>query len=142
MKKYSLTGDKFSGHLILLFNDAGWLDEFCIQAELTDEQRLFLYEHLPLKESDMQNKLTKKTKLVITEIPMDLSFTAFWDKYNYKVGSKGAAEKLWNKLNDGNRVKALNAIALYDAFLQKKGYDKIYAERFLSKGYYENTFTI
>ncbi len=45
----------------------------------------------------------------------DTSFEAFWEAYNFKVGTKTRAEKQWAALSKSDRLAAMEWIAVYDA---------------------------
>jgi hypothetical protein len=51
--------------------------------------------------------------VIVSEI--DTSFEAFWERYNFKVGTKTRAEKHWASLSKTDRIAAIEWIAVYDA---------------------------
>lgn len=79
-----------------------------------------------------------KNKIEVAEVLPDISFTAFWNKYDYKDGgSKKMAEKLWTKLSDGERTKAMNYIVRYKQHCANKMVAQAYATTYLNQCYYE-----
>ena len=78
---------------------------------------------------------------VIVEVPADLSFEAFWTKYNYKVGKKERAKKLWQVMTDEEHASALFAIAKYNSYLiNHPTIERAYPETWLSQRRWENSF--
>lgn len=88
------------------------------------------------------NLLIGKAKSMKAQhIPPELTFSVFWDAYGYKVGNRKRAEKLWDRMTDGQRLKALVCIPEYDKYLaRKKSMEKTYPETFLSQERYETDF--
>lgn len=102
---------------------------------------LFLEQKFPAKELEMKQVWlsAKKSEFEIIVGEPDLSFEAFWNAYNNKVGKKKMAENTWNKLSQANKVKALQAIKYYNNYLSRKpGIDKAHATTYLNQEYYNN----
>lgn len=84
----------------------------------------------------------KSLSVKITPIETDLSFDAFWELYNFKVGNKKRALGHWNKLDDTTRAMVMQKVKQYNYYMQTVSHAKVFAERFLSEKRYENDFTI
>lgn len=127
--KYHLNGDLYSFTIL--------------EGKLNDNQVKWLFEscNFPAIEVLMKTrwmvKLKKNFEITIGE--PDLSFEAFWNAYNNKVGKKKMAENTWNKLSKANKIKALQAISSYNKYLSRKpGIDKAHATTYLNQEYWEN----
>lgn len=112
-------------------------DGFLINSELnivnlTTDAIEFLTRNYPIR-IRLLLKYKEIKNVVVTEVMPDLSFDAFWNKYNYKIGKKARAEKLWNALDSLNKSAAMRQIAKYESWLiQHPNTDKQYPETFLS----------
>lgn len=146
MKQYSVTSKGFDGQLIFKYDEQDKLSGFDLQATLTDEHREWVFNALPRTVAKLQGWAKNSKTIKIMEIPLDLSFDTFWNAYGQaygaKVGDKKKAEKLWKAMTEAERAKALTNIQPYKLFAKNKNYDMVYPERYLSKGYYDNTYTI
>lgn len=80
-----------------------------------------------LKSEFMAN--CKAHNLTIVEIAEDLSFEAFWKRYDYKQGKVKAAQE-WNKINDATKAAALVGISKYKKSIPN-GVALLYPERYL-----------
>jgi hypothetical protein len=56
------------------------------------------------------------------------------------VGNKTKAKKLWTELSDADKTLALNKLPLYKRFIQVKGIETVYPERYISQRRFENEF--
>jgi hypothetical protein len=141
MKHYIATSNSFQGELSFKYDLNGLLIAFEISAVISSGQRDWFFKNLPLNESDLIVSWAKSSKtLRITEVPIDLSFDAFYNKYSYKVGDKKKCIKLWSGLSDEIRTKALMVVPKYFRWLEATGTAKVYPERYLSKEYYNNDY--
>jgi hypothetical protein len=139
MKKYAVTSSSFTGEVYYTFDDNGLL--VCMELKSIVEPAIHakLCAVVPQTEVTLLKWKQSNTKLVITEVGLDISFENFWNRYNYKVGKK-EAEAAWKKLSDAKKVKAIASIVLYDKYLAGKGIDKIYPERYLKKERFEDEY--
>lgn len=137
--KYILTSPNFTGEVEIKFCDkTELLISFANNADLSGLQLISILERLPYIKKDI-NKLIKGTNGRLTEIQVELNFALFWDKYDYKVGNKKRAEKLWNSLNTAEKAKVIQYIPKYNAFLASKtNMERCYAETFLSQRRWDN----
>jgi hypothetical protein len=93
----------------------------------------------------IQEALTEWEKIIknchIEAIQDDTTFPGFWNAYNYKVGNKKRAEKLWTLLNEQEKLLALSSIRKYDRYLaQRPKMEKAYPETWLAQRRWENEF--
>lgn len=127
--------------MILQFAEDGFLEKWERQGEWPIEAWRWFYANAPIQHADFLQKWTTRKVLLIEELPHDLSFAAFWDAYNYKVGDKRKAEKLWNELSESEKSLALKTIPAYEFYLKKHpGMGKLHATTFLNQRRYENEF--
>lgn len=108
--------------------------------KMTDEQRNWLWAFLPKTSIDL--KAIKSQTVKVTELETDLSFEAFWDLYDYKVGNKIRARKHWEQLDDATRAMAIQKVKEYNFYMAHKTHDKVFPERWLSQKRYENEFKL
>lgn len=109
--------------------------------KMNEDQVTWIWNFVPRTITDLA-KYHKHPKVKFRFVPADLSFQTFWDLYDYKLGKKARAEKLWNALNDTDRAKALAAIPAYEFFRNTNNTKKMYAEGWLAQRRFENEFKI
>jgi hypothetical protein len=139
MSKYLIEFTRFEASIICEFNEKGLLSSLSIDyGKMEQQQIVYLLQNIPV---DLPRvTVYSKTKNVkVTDVPADISFNAFWSKYNYKVGKKARAETMWNALTNESKVKALNNIAKYTQWLaQHPTIEKQYPTTYLSNEQWEN----
>ena len=85
-----------------------------------------------LKYGEIQN-------VKVSKVEEDLSFDNFWKVYNYKVGNKKRAERLWQRLTDDQKAKAITHLKSYESFLiMNPGLAKLYPETYLNQERWNN----
>lgn len=140
MTKYTLISKKYPDvKAEVTYRDEGSLYGVVFISDMDGVQKSWLLTHVPKLESELQYL---QKYFTVEQIIGDLSFDAFWDKYNYKVGNKKRAEKLWNALSEADRIQALKVIASYDNWLKRKNYiqEKCYPETYLNQRRFESKF--
>jgi hypothetical protein len=138
--EYLLTSTQFEGSLSLKYDDKGWLNEFKLEAVLTDVQLKYFYDNLPRREELLSTSYATSKTLSIVKVMKELTFESFWNAFNYKMG-KLAAEKQWNKLNDADKLACMKSIKKYHGYLASKpGIEKVYPERYISKRRFEDEY--
>ena len=141
MVTYLFTHPSLKGKILFKY-DFGRIKGFEIDGEPTEGQLHFIMDRFPINELDLQF-FHHDSKGTLKKIETDLSFDTFWNSYNYKVGNKKRAEKLYEALSDADKAEALRVIPIYDQFLAiKKNQDKLYAETYLSQRRFENNYKI
>jgi len=127
---------------MISYDDLGLLRGITIDGELNITQINTLFNHIPFLEGSIQSLADSLGGTVIV-VEQDLSFDVFWDRYDYKVGNKARARKLWDQLSNSDRMLAIRKIPVYDSFLiAKRNQDKVYPETFLSQRRFENNFKL
>lgn len=142
MARYLLTSTQFEGEIELQFSADGDLVGYQNRATLTDIQKKWIAYSLPMRIEHVRQVLGASQTARLFEIPEDLSFARFWCDYDYKVGNKARAQKLYDELSDADKMLALRRIAIYDDFVKIKKIGKVYPETYLSQRRFENDFTI
>jgi len=134
MRRFIYTSANLDGSFHFAFTDAGFLAEFDLAAELSDQHHAFLLKRLPMTVEELP-AFTQglQGKLREVHVADSLTFSHFWDTYAYKVGNKARAERLWNKMSKTQRVKALDWISAYDSERTKTSAAKLYPETYLNQ---------
>lgn len=91
---------------------------------------------MPYFESELKN--FAKDKWEVQLVDNGLTFTSFWQLYNYKFGDKKRAEKLFNDLSEVDQGKAIIYIPRYDNFLKQSGQAKAHATTYLYQRRFDN----
>lgn len=135
--QYVMDGNNTDAQITFTFTE-GLLTAFKSSLTTTEEQMRWLLKNLPHTEKAFlafANKLKAHFKL--TKVPNDLSFSAFWEHYNYKVGKKRMAETYWKNMSDESRSKALAYIRQYKQMCSLNNTQMAYPTTYLNQGYYE-----
>ncbi|MEZ0611950.1 hypothetical protein ACAW74_25785 [Fibrella sp. WM1] len=130
-KIYALSSDRYVGKVILKYGGRDELREFSNQAELSDMQLDWFKQMLPMSHMQFQAFLTQyPNAFKVNVIPPDLSFEVFWEAYNKKV-KKARTQRLWEAMNDSERIACLNSLSGYHYYLDKKKIAKCYPDTYL-----------
>lgn len=103
--------------------------------KFSEEKTQELFSGVPKTIAQLKD-FAKRNKRELVEIKPDLSFTAFWNKYGYKVGKLKQTEDLWNKLSEKNKNMAMDYIDKQKAHLAVKGTATPYASSYLNGQYW------
>ena len=137
--KILLKHKKFEGSIIFTYDDKGRCIAFAFNCEITSELWDFIFEYFPAHYESIKNKCFANFQKI--DVPEDTSFEAFWKVYNYKIGNKERAKKLWELLDEQTRVLVFNSIKKYATFLANKpSMEKAYPETWLKQRRWENSF--
>jgi hypothetical protein len=127
MREFAVTSKKFTGCITFGYDENGQLVKFLFDAIMDDAYVDFVRRNIPWT-VDAVARYKSKTSTV-TEIT-DISFERFWRDYDYKKG-KDAAIKEWNKLKQGEQVKAIVRIPAYKFDINARNVAPVYPERYL-----------
>lgn len=130
--KYLIEFTNHQASILIELNDEGLAKEVSINhGTMPKNVILYLWERFPLSIKRIEwYKTVENVK--VSEVLPDLSFDFFWKTYNYKVGKKMRAERLWNALDELNKASALKHIYKYEKWLlDHPKIDKQYPETFL-----------
>jgi hypothetical protein len=144
MDKYSISIRKNMTAAVLAAYENGVLKSLeVVTPGLTKTQVGWLKNTVPADEQELPALTNTYNFISIEKAPTDLSFNAFWELYAYKVGKKDRAIRLWQGLNEAERVKCLRSIPRYKMWLaQKQSIEMLYPETYLAQKRYENEFKI
>ena len=137
MKSFAITSAKFSGDITYTYDNDGYLQSFINNADLSQEQRVYILKKLPLTQDEIKDLMGNTPSLNIVEIPFKVSFEQFWDKYDDKIrSSKKKSLQKWSKMTDTDMVKAYLFIEKYNR--NRGNADKKYAETYLNSELWNN----
>jgi hypothetical protein len=140
MNTYLLTSKSGKLKLSFTYNLNGFLIGFKAEPdEISEKSLTWIYKHMPHHEHNIE-KFKKVEGLQIKKVPADLSFENFYNTFGYKVGNKKRCNKLWDALDDADKVLCLLSIPKYKAYLNLKGHANLYPETYLSQRRWENEF--
>jgi hypothetical protein len=132
MVKYVLTSPMFEGDVTFIFSENGYINTYINSALLTEDQQTFLISNFPFKLDELNKLISKSKSLHLREVPLELTFTMFWDKYNYK-SDKYLAEKIWNKMSKKEQLEAYEYIPFYHSEIARTGASKKYPKTYLNQ---------
>jgi LAS superfamily LD-carboxypeptidase LdcB len=147
-KKYMLTSKKLGDiQVVFTFGATGLLigvelnDEPSPEATDDEEAKRIIkhfWTNAPVNSDDLLHR-AKVHGIKITEIPTDLSFEAFWNKYNYKDGgSKKKTKEKYDKLSATDKAAAITYINIYNSSLARQMVAKAHALTYLNGARWEN----
>ena len=137
MKSFSITSDKFTGEIILTYNDAFLLTTIQLNAELTEGQHIWFLKNLPREIIELEEMKKKSTTVNVIEIPVEITFEMFWSKYDEKIrSSKKRALLKWNRMTRADQIRAYNFIDNYNRI--RGNAEKKYAETYLGAEMWNN----
>lgn len=130
---------RYDGSIIFTYDDKRRCVAFKFDCTVSDELFDFIMNNFPIHQDSLQNKVFSNFQKI--EVPADMSFPAFWNFYNYKVGNKERAKKLYELLDDHSRAQVFSGIKKYSHYLASRpNMEKLYPETFLNQKRYENSF--
>lgn len=139
MYKYLLTSTKFTGELEFRFDTARALSFFENRAQMEVDQLNYLFGKFPFTEEELIRLTQGSATLTLAKLDHDITFDEFWKAYNYKVGNKARAMKLWNALTATDRALIMEYLPRYEAYLAARPrMEKLYPETFLNQRRWEN----
>lgn len=140
MNKYTITSQKFTGQIDLMFDDKGTvckLDLTC--ADLDATQLTYFVNHMPIYEGNLE-KAFKGSNVVIVSEKYHITFDDFWNAYDQKHNRK-RAEQIWNKLTKSDQVQAYCGLKSYDRHLKINSWkSKADPDTYLRNRMWENNY--
>ncbi|TDL99602.1 MAG: hypothetical protein C4K58_06840 [Flavobacteriaceae bacterium] len=136
-REYIMVGKLFEGSIVLKYHLNGIFYSIKIEAELSIEQyRALRLDVLKTEESFLKTFGGVKG-LSIKEVPPNLSFESFWEVYDYKVGKKVQTQNFWDKMPEGDKIKALLYIPKLKTTKKMEGTQMPYPSTYLSQRYFD-----
>ena len=140
MKKLRITSPYFNGNIDLVYDQNGKLCLIdAMNANTTHGQ---LKNFLSTAQTDIGaiSLWFTGTSAKVIEVPLEATFEMFWNMYLKKI-NKARAIKLWDKLNDADRMSAILGISKYNSYLLRESWrTKADPETYLRNRYWENEY--
>lgn len=140
MRKFIVKGDQLEGSMTFEYSGDGILQHFTNESAWTAEQVVYMATHFPTSVDILKELIGLSSTLDAKEVNRDLSFTAIWNAYDHKVGNKKQAEKLWDKLNEAEKVMVFDSLGSYNYYLRIKGIEKAYLTTYLNQRRFETDY--
>lgn len=140
MKRYHVTSDKFEGYIEYKFNEDSILLILLdmTNATIDDRRHIWILKNIPRDLVELENLVKNTAGLVIKEVPLVVTFSEFWNKYDDKdTSSKIKTHKAWIKMNDKDQAAAFLYIQKYFSKMPY-GTRKKYAETYLNAQLWNN----
>jgi hypothetical protein len=139
MRTFILTHQQFEGDIEFGFDDRGFISSMHIRAELIEKTLYWITTHYPLTTADL---IAYEAKMfAIQEIPVDLSFDAFWKVWPEVKGNRARAEKVWGRMTESDRALALRVMPAYMRYIAKNTFkNPKWPDRWLSEQCYKNDY--
>lgn len=137
--KYIAKGEKVNVTMRVEFAD-GILESITF-AEASRPQIDWILKRMPSGENELID-FCKTAKLRLSEVPVDLSFEAFWNAYKRKVGKLKRTQRLWETMTDLQKQTVLTVIPRYHRFLAHENTSISYAETFLANEMWNNDYRL
>lgn len=142
---YRAKGKEIGLVFLFKYDLNGHLKQFeIVEGELNGKQMKWLFSenNFPANESIMKAIWMKDKKYIqvfdIEKSVPDTSFEVFWNLYDHKV-KRVLAEKIYEKLNEADKMKAISSIKPYNNYLQRRpGIQKAHPSTYLNQRYYED----
>jgi len=137
---YSFTGREFEGHVLLEYDEHGYLMKYdATEAQLNIAQTQWLVHKMPRTLQELRQVFSRLKNVQITkQVVKDVDFEMFWSKYNDKSrSSKKKSRERWNRLSKADQVRAYNHIPIYFRNIPP-GIAAKYAETYLNHALWDN----
>jgi hypothetical protein len=141
MDRYSIEF-KGVGNAMVIGYTTGKLVEILFPEWMEIHQIAWMMKYIPICEPDLSSLDEYKHKFKVMKLEEDISFENFWNEYDYKIGKKQRAEKLFKELSNADKSKCIQKIKAYKFFLLQKNIDKLYPETWISQRRFENEFKV
>lgn len=140
MRRFLITSPNFTGQAEIVFTAEGTL----CRIDLTDTDMQpgmvkGFKDHMCVH-VDLLADTFKGTQATVVEADFEVSFDAWWKKYNKKI-NKSRCMLLWAKMDKSMQVLAYMGIDGYDKYLKKESWrSKADPETYLRNRYWENEY--
>lgn len=142
MEKYIITSKKkeVESKMLLSYNDTGILVSVQFE-DCTIKQVSWLMDRVPVIVQLLKNRCDVNN-LKLDKVIEDLSFDSFWNKFEYKVGKKMRAKRLWEAMSDMEKMAAMANIPRYLRFIKIMNQNSAYPETWLNNKMWENEYVV
>jgi len=117
MRRFLVTGQKYTGEAELLYNEVGTIEAVNLRnTSLNPTQRATFLQNIPAAETGLDGAFNGKLTIVEADIEetFEMFFNAFANKRN-----KQDALKLWNRLNLTDKVRCRLRIKAYFKYISR-----------------------
>ena len=137
-QKFILKSEKFEGEVVFIFTNAILSGYDTSNAELSEEQLLYLAKKIPICTQDVLKLYNSSKTATLHEVHQEISFEQFWKRYDDKSNSsKKNTERKWNKMSITEKLKAFDYIPAYFRSIPY-GTRKKFAETYLNAELWNN----
>jgi hypothetical protein len=120
MKSYILTHENIPGEVEVCYDQRNFLYRISINAEVEVDDLNWIYAHLPVVPEYLKGY--RNQNWTVVEVPVDLSFEAWWKLWPEVKDNKANAKKFWEnnrKMSDADRARAIACMAAYTRWVRK-----------------------
>ncbi len=136
MKKFVLTFPNVEGDIVFTYDEGEVLQGVVFNGEYPERQRRNVLRTLPVRPEVLQRINWRDG--ILTEEAEKVTFEMFWDRYNDKArSSKVKTQRVWDRMPEGERVKAYRYINRYKCSIPQ-GVCMKYATTYLNDQLWNN----
>ncbi len=136
MRKIILTIPKYEGEVVFTFDENDFVQSITFNGDFPIQVRGIILGSNPLRPEDLQR--TKGKTGILTEEAETVAFEMFWDRYDDKArSSKVKTRRVWDRMPEGERVKAYRYINRYKCSIPQ-GVCMKYATTYLNDQLWNN----
>jgi len=136
MKRYLLTSNKIRVGIVVWY-DALLKGVDMLRCELSEEQIVYLFKHLPLRHSEFLD-VVKNTPFTVRVLPVEATFEYFNTIYPHSRNTH-LARAFWPKMSKREQLFAVVAAADYRAYCERNAwYKPMLPEKWLKSKQYIN----
>lgn len=136
--KYAVTAPKRPGSLVTFEYDLeGKLVSVRFNPDAAQSFKLLIGSNLPVQRDWLKAEVFAGCEIKQIN-DLDISFSAFWESYGYKLGHKARVAKKWGQLTNEDKIQALGFIRRYRNFCDRKKIELCYPETYLNQRRWEN----
>jgi len=139
MSKYLIEFVRWESSAVVEYDQDGILLSLSFnRGNLQPEGVKAFFARTPYKIDHLDSVYRTAPNTRVSVVAEDLSFDAFWQKYDNKFGNKAQAEKMWKALSEADQAAAMRYIDAYDRFLSTSTIKKAYPTTYLNQKRWNN----
>jgi len=136
MRKFVLTFPGIEGDIVFTYDDGEVLQGVVFNGDYPEQQRRNVLRTLPMRPEVLQR--INWCDGILTEEEERVTFEMFWNRYNDKArSSRVKTQRVWDKMPEGERVKAYRYINRYKSSIPQ-GVCMKYATTYLNDQMWNN----
>lgn len=136
MKKFTLTFPRYQGEITFAYDDNDLLSGIAFGGNHPEWMKSAVLKTLPMTVQKLLNVNWRDG--ILTEEAEKVTFQMFWDRYADKArSSKVKTERVWNRMPEGERVKAYRYVNRYKSAIPQ-GVCMKYAATYLNDQMWNN----